>query len=74
MYGVRLVDKVTNSMIRERCAMEEDVATNIRKGMLRWYGHLEIINEESASVNGEVGTGRPNRTFLGQIQEVLEKG
>ncbi|GBP73937.1 hypothetical protein EVAR_56094_1 [Eumeta japonica] len=34
-----------NSDVRERCDLKEDVATRVERGMLRWFGHLERVNE-----------------------------
>ena len=45
MCGVSIVDRVRNEVIRERCGMKEDVVTRIDKGMLRWFGHVERMDE-----------------------------
>jgi hypothetical protein len=46
MIGVKLSDRVRNEMIREECGMTEDVVTKIEKNMLRWFGHVERIDEK----------------------------
>ncbi|GBP30675.1 hypothetical protein EVAR_75896_1 [Eumeta japonica] len=43
--GVARKDKSRNSDVRERCGLKEDVVIRAEKGMLRWFGHLERMNE-----------------------------
>jgi hypothetical protein len=58
----------------------EDVVIKIEKIMLRWFGHVERMDERrltkkiyETDVGGNAGRRRPRRTFLDQIGEVLEK-
>jgi hypothetical protein len=55
--------------------------TKIEKNMLRWFGHIEMMDERrltkkifEANVDANAGRVKPRRTFLDQIGEVLEKG
>jgi hypothetical protein len=61
--------------------VKEDAVSKIEKNMLRWFGHVERMDERrlikeiyDPDVGSNAGRGRPRRTFLDQIDEVLEKG
>ncbi|GBP16084.1 hypothetical protein EVAR_94422_1 [Eumeta japonica] len=45
MCGGARKDRCRNSDVRERCGLREDVVTRVERGMLRWFSHLERMNE-----------------------------
>lgn len=34
-----------DTLIREQCGFSVDVVTNIEKEMMRWFGHIEKMDE-----------------------------
>lgn len=45
MAGVTFTEKNRNTVVRMRCGVEENVVTNIEKGMIRWFGNVEKMND-----------------------------
>ncbi|GBP82605.1 Retrovirus-related Pol polyprotein from transposon TNT 1-94 [Eumeta japonica] len=59
-----------NSDVRERCGLKEDVVIRLKRGMLRWCGHLgkEIKQFYRANLcDGKVGKGRPRNYYADHI-------
>ena len=44
--GIRRVDRVRNSLIRERCGFGLSVLERIERNVLKWFGHVERMGEE----------------------------
>ncbi|GBP53631.1 hypothetical protein EVAR_38604_1 [Eumeta japonica] len=69
-----------NSDIRKRYGFNEDVVTRVEKGLLRWFGHLERMNESRqakpicrANVFVEkVGKSRSRKSYADQINDTLK--
>ena len=41
LLGVRRIDKVPNTRIRELCRLTNGVKKRIDEGVLQWFGHVE---------------------------------
>jgi hypothetical protein len=61
---------LSNIINREECGVKEDVVTKIEKNMLRWFGHVERMDERrltkeicKADLGGIAGRGRPRRNI-----------
>ena len=81
MCGKTMYDRSKNVNIRKECKADVSVMDRIKKGTLRWFGHVERMNEErsvkriyDAKVNGRRSRGRPRKTWHDQVNQILESG
>src|SRR5678816_3407074 len=81
VLGVRRIDKIGNERIRELCGVKKWVNEKINESTLRWFGHVEKM-EDSQLVkrmySGECGgnhqlAGRPNKNRIESVKECLEE-
>ena len=78
--GVRRIDRVRNTEVRRRCGKEVNVGVKIEQSVLRWFGHVERMDEErmvkrvyEASVEGVRRRGRPRRSWMDEVVKCLNK-
>ncbi|GBP87513.1 hypothetical protein EVAR_86550_1 [Eumeta japonica] len=65
MRGVSQDDRCRNSDVREWCDLKKDVVSRVQRGILRWFGHLEWMNESKLTkqiykanvCDGKIGKG-----------------
>ena len=75
--GVTRWDRIRNDGIRRKAGIEETIAGKVDRKMLRWFGHIERMNEgcwprkvEVATVEGHQGRGRPRFGWLKRASAV----
>ena len=45
LVGVLLMDKICNEEVRMRAAIEKELASRADQSVLRWFGHVERMDE-----------------------------
>jgi len=80
VLGVRRIDKERNERIREWCGVKKGVNERINESMLRWFGHVERMNESrlvkrmySGECVGNRPAGRPKRKWIESVNECLKE-
>ena len=80
MTGVSRRDRIRNDVIRQRTGVRTEMAGRVEKSILRWFGHVERMNENcltkrvsNASVDGRAPRGRPRFGWMDGVKIALNK-
>ena len=80
MLGVRRIDKMRNERIRELCGVKKGVNERINESILRWFGHVERMDDSrlvKLMYSGECVrnrlAGRPKKKWIESAKECLEE-
>ena len=78
VLGVRRIDKMRNEVIRELCGVEKGVKERISESILRWFGHMERMDENrlvkrmyKGECVGDKRRGRPKNKWIGSVKFCL---
>ena len=78
MTGVFWLDRVRNEVVRARTGVRRELAARLDMNVLRWFGHLERMNNEpllkkvmNAKVDGRSARGRPRFGWMAGVKKAL---
>ena len=80
LLGIRRMDKVPNARIRQLCGVTKGVDEKIDEGVLRWFGHVERMENDRIAKRVYVGecagsrsVGRPRKRWIDTVKDCLRK-
>ena len=80
LLGIRMMDKAPNARIRESCGMTKGIDEWIDEGVLRWFGHVERMEDNRIAKRVYIGecadirsVGRPRKRSTGTVKDCLRK-
>ena len=80
LLGIRRMDMVPNTRIRELCGVKRGLDESIGEGVLRWFGHVERMERNTFAKRVYVGEcvgsrslGRPRKRWINSVKECLKK-
>ena len=78
MTGVSLLDRVRNEVVRTRTGVRRELAARVDMNVLRWFGHVERVDNEqllkkvmNAKVGGRRTRGRPRFGWMDEVKRAL---
>src|SRR5678815_3266590 len=76
VLSVRRIDKMKNERIRELCGVKKGVNERISESTLRWFGHVERIDDSrlvkrifSGEYAGSRPVGRQKKKWIESVKE-----
>ena len=79
VLGVRKTDKMRNEYIREMCGVVKGVIERINESILRWFGHMERMDENRlvkkmyrGECVGDRTVGRPKLRWIDSVKKCLK--
>ena len=80
LLGIRGMDKVPSARIRQLCGVTNGMDENIDEGVLRWFGHVERMENDRIVKRVYVGecvgsrsVGRPRKRWIDTVEGWLKK-
>ena len=80
LLGIRRMDMVPNSCIRELCGVKKGIDERIYEGVLRWFGHVEKMESDRIAKKvyvrecaGSRSVGRSRKRRIDTVNECLRK-
>lgn len=78
MAGVTRLDRIRNEEVRRRTGVGRELATQVDRSVLRWFGHMERMEDErltkkvmKARASGEQMRGRPRFGWMDGVKRGL---
>ena len=76
LLGIRRMDKIPNARIWQLCGVTKCVDEKINEGVIRWFGHVERMENDRISKMVYVGeyagsrsVGRPRKRWIDTIKD-----
>ena len=80
LHGIRRMDRIPNARVRELCGMTKGVDQMIDEGVLRWFGHVDRLENYGMANRVNVGECagsrslvRPMKRWIGTVKDFLKK-
>ena len=80
LLGIRRMDKVPNTQIRELCGVRKGLDERIDEGVFRWFSHVERMEIDRIAKRvylgecvGNRSVGRPRKRWIDTVKECLRK-